>query len=53
MSENSGRYSYVLLISLITFMVILLGFIGEIFNTKLDRSGIPGISCTKLERHST
>ena len=31
MSENSGRYSYFLLITLITFMVILLGFIREIF----------------------
>ena len=31
MSENSGRYSYVLFITLITFMVIFLGFIKEIF----------------------
>ena len=31
MSENSDRYSYVLFITLITFMVILLSFIREIF----------------------
>ena len=31
MAENSGRYLYVLSITLITFMVIYLGFIGEIF----------------------
>ena len=31
MPENSGRYSYVLFITLITLMVIFLGFIGEIF----------------------
>ena len=31
MAENSGRYSYTLSITLITILVILLGFIGEIF----------------------
>ena len=31
MPENSGRYVHVLSITLITFMVIFLGFIGEIF----------------------
>ena len=31
MAENSGMYSYTLSITLITILVILLGFIGEIF----------------------
>ena len=31
MSENSGRYSYVLFITLINIMVIFLGFIRAIF----------------------
>ena len=31
MAENSGRYSYILCITLITLLFILFGFIGEIF----------------------
>ena len=31
MAENSGRYSHILSITLITLLFILLGFIGELF----------------------
>ena len=31
MAENSGRYSHMLSITLITLLFILLGFMGEIF----------------------
>ena len=31
MAENSGKYSYILSIALITLLVIFLGFIREIF----------------------